>query len=218
MTETFNTPPSLPNLESDSPWSYKGRFGRLSYLAWTLVLGLIAIGVIFVITLVGGLLGLFSHSMGSLFAIILLPLIPFLYFMIVFQIRRLHDLNRTGWWTVLPFANSIITQILNAIFHNISVSIALTGLGFIINFGFTLYLMIAKGTEEVNNYGYQRPTPQWEKVLGWINIGCMILGIVALLSFGIPAYHHYQQKAMAMQQSSSINDQSEPMTTPSSTP
>lgn len=214
MTETFQTPPALSpdysySADGDSPWSAKGRFGRLSYLAWTMVLGFIALGVVIVLALFGAIIGL--HGIGSYVAIGLLLLIPFIYFMIVFQIRRLHDLNRTGWWAALPFADGFIGPILNLIFHSTSLSVALTGLSFVINLGFTFYLMLAKGTDGANDHGHQRSTPQWEKVLGWLNIGCLILGVVVIFALGIPAYHHYQQKVAAMQQFSSIAE-SEPMT------
>lgn len=230
MTEAFSTPPAFTQItpeSSDSPWSYKGRFGRLSYLAWTMILGFIVLGTVIALVIGGVMLHAnFAHGIGGFVAIGLLLLIPFLYFMIVFQIRRLHDLNRTGWWVTLPLADSIINQVLTMLFHNVNISLAITGIAFIINVAFTLYLMIAKGTDGANDYGDQRSMPDWEKILGWINVVLMIVGVVALTLFAIPAYHHYQQEVAVTHQrtayttdNQSLGDNTtEAVTTPSPAP
>ncbi len=55
--------------------------------------------------------------------------------------RRLHDLNKSGW-LCLVFLIPLVGTI------------------------FSIYVMAAKGTQGENNYGIKRPTEQTEKVIG----------------------------------------------------
>ncbi|MDE2422518.1 MAG: DUF805 domain-containing protein [Gammaproteobacteria bacterium] len=228
MTEAFNTssysPPPLPiTSESDSPWSYKGRFGRLSYFAWNLVFLLTIIAVVAVGALVWSMLGFsLNHGVGWFILAGFLLFIPMIYIMIVFQIRRLHDVNRTGWWSVLPIADNIVMQVFTHLFQNISFNMVIIGIAFVINIIFTLYLMFAKGTDGANNYGEQRATPSWEKVAGWIYVALVptafVLGIVAAIT--IPAYQSYvkrEQAAHGISQSSTTEPSEPSYTTEPST-
>ncbi len=207
MTETFQTPPvltpdySILSTDGDKPWSLKGRFGRLSYLAWLLVVALAIVATIGVFVGIFAAIGGF-HS-GQHFGLIVggiavaILYIAMIYFSIIIGIRRLHDLNRTGWWMLLqllPFAGGILSALhIGAVFMVVSVVVSLV---------FGLYLIFAKGTEGVNDYGVQRPTPQWEKVVGWIYIvlvfGVAVVGVLAAIS--IPAYQDYVKRAHAAEQ------------------
>ncbi len=163
MPETSQTPLlpfdyPLPSKDSNKPWSHKGRFGRLSYLAWVLIV-VIVFKAAFLI--VGTLFGHFNATAiieqgavaGRFFpSVISVTLyIAQFYIFIIFCIRRLHDVNRSGWWLLLAL-------------------IPMTLMPIIIGFLFFLYLLFARGTDGVNHFGSQRQTPQWEKVVGWINI------------------------------------------------
>lgn len=211
MTETFQTPPALTpdysvlSINGDKPWSPKGRFGRLSYLAWFLVASLticVMFGVGFgIIAASGGLIAGQGHlglMIGGIASVILY--IALIYFSIIFGIRRLHDVNRTGWWMLLqllPLVGGVLSALhIGTVFMLVSLAISVV---------FGLYLMLAKGTEGTNDYGMQRATPQWEKVCGWIYIilipTAFILGICAAIA--IPAYQDYVKRAHAAELSQS---------------
>ncbi len=70
--------------------NYKGRARRNDFWWWmlfTVVVQLLVAGV--------------STSAGNLFsAVIFLP-------QIMFGIRRMHDVNKSGWWILLPIGNLI---------------------------------------------------------------------------------------------------------------
>ena len=92
-----------------------------------------------------------------------------LYVSFVFTIRRLHDRNNTGWLSLLMLIPAV-------------------------NLIFMIYLFAAKGTEGNNDYGPQRPTPGWERVLGWIYI---ILIPLALVLLSLPQSCLQPMKAMS---------------------
>jgi len=199
MTEVFNAPPPLPSITTNStnPWSPHGRFGRLSYLAWNMVAGFIIVIIFAMLGLIGALLGFSpSHGIGALTAIGLLLIIPIIYFIVIFQIRRLHDINRTGWWLTLPFIDNVITSTISKLSHDTNLNILLSGIVFIINIIFMFYLMIAKGTSGINNYGDQRVTPQWEKVLGWIYIILTPVIVISGTLLAIKAYNTYEHRVV----------------------
>ena len=60
-----------------------------------------------------------------------------------------------------------------------------------------IYLFAAKGTEGNNDYGAQRPTPGWERVLGWIYIILIPLALVFAVVATImsPTYEGYVEKS-----------------------
>ncbi len=151
-----------PTGQPDSPLSINGRFGRISFLAWLfitfivvftcLVVGfMVLIGAVSIPPEQSGLLT--GLSIGSYLAFAVL-FIAFFYFMFIFAIRRLHDVNQTGWLSLLT-----VVPVINLVFY--------------------LYLFFAKGTAGPNNYGPQRVTKSWETVLGWIYIVLIALTIIA---------------------------------------
>ena len=167
MVNPYATPssnPSLPGsgeIDTSSPFSPGGRFGRLSYIAWYMLVTIISYLLMFA---VGGavmlteadpeaMMGFLSSAGGITYMLIALAS---MVFFILFTIRRLHDLNKTGWLTlliVIPFINII----------------------------FMIYLFAARGDEGVNRFAGIRPTPAWEKILGYIGIVFFILTIAGIL-------------------------------------
>lgn len=164
--------------DQSSPLSPKGRFGRLSYLAWYMIVSTAS----WVVQMLLGFLGLGMQALvadpsgspemstGALVAVILVSLVSF-YFYIVFAIRRLHDINGSGWWMLLfivPIANLVLG----------------------------LVLLFARGNEGPNRFAPPRVTPSWEKVLGYIAIVFFVVAIVGVLAaIGIPAYQSYIEAA-----------------------
>lgn len=160
---------------NDSGLNANGRFGRLSYLGWSFL----SVLVFFVIALIVGALfiGTNPESLASIstpaIIIFLILYIAFFYFTIIFAVRRLHDVNQSGWLWLLflvPLAN----------------------------IGLALYLLFAPGTPGTNNYGAPRATAGWEKVLAWLNILVIpLFGILAAIS--IPTYQNYVERAQQQQ-------------------
>ena len=147
--------PYNPSL--DHPLSPRGRFGRLAYLAWYLVLSLAFMLPVMVGAIVFGLLSASPESQGNLmmvaFIIMLIAYVVFFYYIIVITIRRLHDLGQTGWLCLLMLVP-------------------------LVNLFFMLYIMFAKGTPTNNEFGAPRPNKTWEDVVGKIYIALTLLGLI----------------------------------------
>lgn len=157
---------------NDKPLNASGRFGRMSYLAWLFISSIITMIILIAgIILIGGMGGLADPAAISLPAMIVFIIIyiVFIYYSFIFLIRRLHDLNQSGWLSLImfiPLANII----------------------------FALYVLFAKGTEGTNKYGTPRTTPSWEKVMAWVYI-LMIPVSGVLAAMAIPAYQQYVESS-----------------------
>ena len=173
MTNPYSTPASdlhrdLTNGQNDttSPFSAKGRFSRLSFLAWNLILNVIMLIVFAVIASVAGaastlltgtdpdaMIAFYTSGAGIfMLALMLVSLIITL----IFFIRRLHDINMSGWWSILAFIP-------------------------LVNIIFGIYVLVKKGTEGSNNFGPTRATPNWERILGIIAIVLIVLYLVVVV-------------------------------------
>ena len=141
----------------DHPLSPRGRFGRLAYLAWYLVLSLATMLPIILGMIIFAMLGASLENQDSLLVaggiLSLILYIVFFYYAIVITIRRLHDLGQTGGLSLLMFVP-------------------------LINIGFMLYVMFAKGTPTNNEFGAPRPNRGWEVALGKIYIVLTVLGLI----------------------------------------
>jgi uncharacterized membrane protein YhaH (DUF805 family) len=143
--------------------SYQGRFGRLSYIAWHLILWWAAICIGFGLLISLGIFNFATFSFESSAYILpainnifsLLFVLIYTYFAFVITIRRLHDVNLSGWWSLLGFIP-------------------------LLNFFFHLYLLLKKGDLYTNRYAPVRQTPFWEKILACLGI---IFSITILISF-----------------------------------
>jgi uncharacterized membrane protein YhaH (DUF805 family) len=143
--------------DQTNPLSPKGRFGRLSYLAWIFLVGIAMYAVMAVLGV-----AIFGASMftsgangvpGAGMALLLpLELVAFVFFALI-AIRRLHDCNASGWWLLL-----IVVPLVNVVFG--------------------LFLVLKAGSEGGNRFGSPRLTRGWERVLAYINIGFMVLALV----------------------------------------
>ncbi len=199
-TPTRPQPPRLPPaLTDDKPWSHTGRFGRMSYLGWSLV-ATIGISVAFsILSSILALLGFAAATDTGSFSVIgVLPLVMVylaeLYIQLIFTIRRLHDLDKSG-------------------------TLALLLLIPLINFFFALYLIFAPGTKGDNRFGPVRPTPTWERVCGFIYIIFVPIAIIGILAaIAIPAYQEYAQRSHDAHYSApATTDQANADTTPPAT-
>lgn len=172
-------------LSKDKPTSASGRFGRLSYLAWLFLSSIIFMIAVGVLAAVFGLSTIAQNPeniSGIAIIIAVILYIAFIYFSIIFMVRRLHDRNHSGWLSLLVLIP-------------------------LINIFFALYLLLAKGTVGANNFGEPRITPNWEKVLGWLYI-IMIPVAGILVAISLPTYQNYIEHT---QETQLLQEYNEPM-------
>ncbi|WP_445115643.1 DUF805 domain-containing protein [Acinetobacter sp. WZC-1] len=143
----------------DHPFSPKGRFTRLSYLAWYFISVIIySMALLVILPLIA--ISFFIPTGQSFpptamiaLVLVLISVVGFMVATVCITIRRLHDLNKSGWlWllTLVPFINLI----------------------------FMIYVCVARGSTEANQYGPFRATEQSEKLLGSIYVIFMALLLV----------------------------------------
>ncbi|WP_081403361.1 DUF805 domain-containing protein [Acinetobacter equi] len=141
-------------------FSPQGRISRATYIAWSLIAAIISLIILLILSS-----AFLSADISSLdlqnseeistflnsVSFIQLPIyIIGYYFLIIFTIKRLHDLNLTGWLSLLLFIP-------------------------LINFFFGLYLFFAKGNISSNKFGEPRVALSWETAVAWIYIIIMCL-------------------------------------------
>ena len=147
--------------DESSPFSPKGRFGRLSYIAWSVLTGfVIAVIAGFVL----GTIGATNHARPPI-AGLWVPQIATVVVGLLFAMRRLHDFEASGWWSVLLFVPFI-------------------------NFIFGLFLAIKAGSEGPNRFGPPRLTRGSEKVIAYIAIGVVPVMIVAAVVIPLLVHPH----------------------------
>ena len=164
----YFSPPALP--ASDHPLSMKGRFGRLSFIAWSAFLYFIFLFGSIALGLSIDIVNISTHSLDPNWLIslqglasigVLVMVLAYVYFAVVVTVRRLHDMNRSGWWALLfllPLVNIFVW----------------------------LYIVFGSGDRGSNQYGPARMTLLWEKILAWLMIILTLLsllGSIALFSY-----------------------------------
>lgn len=156
----------VDGVDQTGPFDAKGRFGRLSYIAWylTVTLGLYAVFIVFALIFgIGiGVMGSESSTAGGiaggLFGILYVAVvIAMLVVAIIFLIRRLHDIDLSGWWALL-----MLVPIVNAVFG--------------------IFAMVKAGTPGANRFGPPRETRGWERVVGIIGIVLFVLSLVVTIA------------------------------------
>ena len=148
------------------------RFGRASYIAWNFIIFLISALYMAVLISVYWTdihavfnlpsyettesLLLIEETIESLNAFVALINFIYLYFLFVFSIKRLHDLDRSGWLSLLNLIP-------------------------IINLFFSAWLSIKVGSEGKNQFGYPRTTQPWEYTVAWASVIIMVIfGLVLI--------------------------------------
>ncbi|WP_347453272.1 DUF805 domain-containing protein [Acinetobacter thermotolerans] len=160
----------------DSVRSPHGRFSRCSWLAWQMILLFWLIPLALILLATSPFLHVHNYQNWMLwiaYPFIAIYLAVLFYFSVVFTIRRLHDLNHSGW---------------------LSVMMVIPGL----NLLFFFYLVIAKGSTSKNRYGLPRTVQTWEKPLA---ILYLLLSLYLLSTFAMALYSNYQVKLTAQAQS-----------------
>lgn len=176
MDAPFTIIPAQPK----NIFSANGRISRMTYFAWMFLLNLIGPSIVCIMLFLSYLCSALSiEPTGSIeispnltiFFIILLvtTVIISLYFSFIFTIRRLHDRGQSGWASLL-----------------MCVPIA--------NFIFPFYVYFAKGNEGLNQFGVQRLTKTWEKVVAWIGVVFSIIALVLCIIYSQPSNQLEQLK------------------------
>jgi uncharacterized membrane protein YhaH (DUF805 family) len=144
-------------------FSAKGRIGRLRYLAYAMGASIIHGALIGVATI-----ALMENTLAYM-AFSVVALLAVLWFSVITGIKRCHDLDMTGWWTV-----TIIIPVI------------------------ALLWIFVPGTKGANRFGPPPPANTWGvRILAWILPFFFILGIVVAIA--LPAYKGYTDRARAVQ-------------------
>lgn len=117
-----------------APFSFEGRIRRIEYFLSGLLVSMVG-GIVWAVAFASAFVGMMSGSTaaaagGSVFAILLglAAYVGILWFGIAQGVKRLHDVDKSGWLLLL-------------------------GLIPVVNFFFGLYLLFADGTVGPNQYG-----------------------------------------------------------------
>ena len=164
---------SLPPFGTLKPFGVEGRIGRLRYLAWTMVLTLVMLGVgsvlaIFAIALISSdsTAGLIVGGLVVFFLCIAIAVVS-----IQISVQRLHDIGWSGWlWllNLVPFVGSF----------------------------FPFVIMCVPGTNIANRYGPPPPPNTTAvKVLSSLWVVVIALGFVGLLAGGFSAIQQEYENA-----------------------
>lgn len=153
-------------------FSLTGRIGRLRMIAFNMV-AMMSLGVFMAVA--AGIGGAIFGVLGVILAVVIA--IPMVVLSIAFSVRRLNDLNHSGWWVLLsliPF----------------------------VSFIYSLYVLFAPGTKGANDFGpAPAENPTWVVVCAWIFPVLFAVGIFAAISSD--AYQTYKDRAAGQEQSQS---------------
>lgn len=189
MSNPYNAPTAeMADMEGDNTYdpkifSLSGRIGRVRWLGYHFVANIVAVfflGILAAVMIPA--MGRGGSGGGFVFIFFLLALYGV---SVIYARRRLHDLDQSGWLSLLvivPF----------------------------INFFFGLYLLFAPGTEGSNSYG-PAPSKQSNAIV-WVIVAIPVfiafIGILAAIA--IPAYQDYVKKAHAAQLEQQQQQQQQP--------
>lgn len=146
--------PASGETDQSSVFSPSGRFARLSYIAWGTVLYVLMIVIVAVLAAAGLIDATAEESPGVLQIVVS---IPAAIIGVLFGIRRLHDVNASGWWMLLSLVP-------------------------IVNIGLMLVLFLKAGTPDANRFAPPRPAPTWERVVGIIGAVLLVLTLVGIVA------------------------------------
>ena len=132
---------------------FSGRSRRKEYWMFTLFL-IVASVVLLLIELALGISETFGAAGGPLSLIFsLATLIP----SISVSVRRLHDIDRTGWWLLLPLAPLFLAAVGAA--AQLTWLVAVAGLAALVGLIVLLVFAVTDGTRGANRFGSDPKDP-----------------------------------------------------------
>lgn len=183
----MSNPYSMPQSELREPasnetyepkfFALSGRIGRVRYLGYSAALSLLLTPAFLVFAIVMGVSAMASRgpeAIGGAFIVGLLALtVVAMVAAVSIGRRRLHDLNKSGWYLLL----SLIP---------------------LIGFLFALYLIFAPGDAEGNDYG-PPPGPNSTGVIILASLMPIMFVLGVVLAIAMPGYADYKTRAEAAQ-------------------
>ena len=176
LKQILNTPPHVSFLTR----LFTGRVSRSGYIAGILTVG---IALTAIAMLLFALLSLvFDRTLETAF-LLGMVFIVMLFYAFSLSLRRLHDLNKSGWFLlfflpgeigtffflVVTFAGSVNVSVLHLLQAIPSyVDITFTVIRWIANV-FTIYMLLWPGTSEPNKYGHPTGKLNLKEILGFSN-------------------------------------------------
>jgi len=153
------------------------RIGRVRYLAYGWVLGMFVLPLTFI-----ALYLILKGSQLSGLAILTALWLVSTPIHFSFMIRRLHDMDHSGWWSLLyvPAALSSIIRFLDTLQHSHTHSLAHLSAG-LLGLGLAAMLLFAPGTEGGNRFGPKPP----QNSPGVIAVAWSLLALPVIFILGV---------------------------------
>lgn len=169
------------------------RIGRVRYLAYGVGMLLLTVPTLVIAGILGGLQLYLLGSLCLVAAYLFMLVMSF-----VLGVRRLHDLDRSGWWmsisaAALFFGVLDIAQLLPAPLAWLA---PLAGLAALLLF---IFLLALPGTMADNRFGpAPPPNSPWTVAGAWAALGVPVLaGLIAAIA--IPAYNDFTARAQMVE-------------------
>ncbi|MES2742250.1 MAG: DUF805 domain-containing protein [Pseudomonadota bacterium] len=165
-TADLSKPVSNKDIYQPKFFALEGRIGRLRYLSYSTGVSVLLLVVGMVLAL---LLSMITPMLG--FAALMLCL-PAGIALVAIIVRRLHDLDRSGWWAVLsvvPLASLVLSY----------------------------WIMFVAGSEGSNRYGPAPAANTRGVVAGAFGIPVFVIITAIVAALSIPVYHQYVKQAKA---------------------
>ncbi|GAA5121218.1 DUF805 domain-containing protein [Alloalcanivorax gelatiniphagus] len=179
MNQPYHAPEAAPadplNRRTTDPFAFRGRLGRLRYFAYVgLVMLVLYLMLTFASILSAGVAGDGRPTvLVGLVALALMVVATFAW--VVYGVRRLNDMDRSGWLMVLGFVP-------------------------VLNLVLALVLLFAPGSPGDNRYGPRPPANGTGVVLGAVAAGLVMLALIGIVAaVALPAYQTYVERAKAQQ-------------------
>lgn len=153
-------------------FSLHGRIGRMRYLAYSFALSLVLMLVAGIITAIASAIA--RDSVVTIIIMAIVFYIPSFFITFAMARRRLNDLDRSGWLSLLMLVP-------------------------LLNIGLILYLIFGAGTPEANRFGPRPVKNSRAVVVGGVLVPVLIGVIGILAAIAIPAYQDYVVRAKAAQ-------------------